>query len=66
MLTLTAQQPLSLILFKKKPYGQHRFYVKEDPYYRYTKMFLTRLGVASVGLALIISGFFTALTLFFL
>jgi hypothetical protein len=63
MISLTAQQPFSLILFKRKPYGQHRLYLKEDPYYRYTKIFLTRLGFAGVGLAVVIGTFFTALTL---
>lgn len=62
MISLTAQQPFSLILFKRKPYGHPRLYVKEDPYYRYTRMFLTRLGFASLAIVGIIGGFFTVLT----
>jgi hypothetical protein len=63
MISLTAQQPFSLILFKRKPYG-HRLYVKEDPYYRYTKLFFTRLGLASFGMAVLVGVFFMAITFY--
>lgn len=56
MISLTAQPPFSLVLFRRRTHP-HRLYVK-DYSYRYTRLFMTKLGfistlaVTSMGIAL--------------